>query len=392
MTLVPDLHSMTARFAEEVLGLPIPVEPSRLDPVRKRWASAAMHEELAEFLQADELEDELDALLDLVYFALGRVVEMGILPGPAFEAVHQANMTKRRGELSKRPGSLGYDAVKPEGWEPPDLKPFLTIRRPDLDALWFLDKLAKEHPSDRAAAASSLEMPATPTDQVIEVQPNAHEWEPAAAAAYYDGPLSQDLSEEGPRTKKVLVIGYARHGKDTVGEMLENEYGLTFTSSSEFCAKKVIWPIFCNDEAQDVFLAGAGTNEEYVALKTELHEMSEKYHTGLECFEDRGNHRAFWYKAISDYNYMDPTRLARAIFSENDVYCGIRNPAEFHATVNAGLADIVVWVDRSEHLPPEDESSCGVKPWMADYVIDNNGSLKDLERNVRSLFDRVLEV
>ena len=35
-------------------------------------------------------------------------------------------------------------------------------------------------------------------------------------------------------------------------------------------------------------------------------------------------------------------------------------------------------------------SSCSVEPWMADFVVDNNGSLEDLERNVRSLFDRFL--
>ena len=103
MTLIPDLLEMTRRFNRDVIDLPIPEKPQRLDPERKLWAQGAMSEELVEFMDAETLEDEVDALLDLVYFALGRVIEMGVLPGPAFEAIHVANMSKVKGELSKRP-------------------------------------------------------------------------------------------------------------------------------------------------------------------------------------------------------------------------------------------------------------------------------------------------
>jgi hypothetical protein len=45
---------------------------------------------------------------------------MGVNYGPAFDRVHEANMRRVRGERSKRPGSEGHDAVKPEGWTGPD--------------------------------------------------------------------------------------------------------------------------------------------------------------------------------------------------------------------------------------------------------------------------------
>ena len=40
---------------------------------------------------------------------------------------------------------------------------------------------------------------------------------------------------------KLLILGYARHGKDTVAEMLHRKYGFRFVSSSEFVAQEIIW-------------------------------------------------------------------------------------------------------------------------------------------------------
>jgi len=111
------------QFNLEVCALPIPAEPTIMDEQRLEWANTAMQEELTEFNGACEAGDVLeaaDALIDLVYFALGRLIEMGVPATAVMDEVQRANMGKRRGELSKRPGSKGHDAVKPEGWTPPD--------------------------------------------------------------------------------------------------------------------------------------------------------------------------------------------------------------------------------------------------------------------------------
>jgi hypothetical protein len=57
---------------------------------------------------------------------------------------------------------------------------------------------------------------------------------------------------------------------------------------------------------------------------------------------------------------------------------------------NTGVFDYAVWVDRSDHLPQEDKSSMSLEIWMADYVIDNNGTLSDLQRNTRELVTRLV--
>lgn len=123
------------RFNREVIGLPVPEAPRVLSGDRREFALQAMAEELGEFTDASERGDvaeAADALVDLIYFAMGRLLEMGVPPGPVWEVVQAANMAKERGQLSKRPNSLGYDAVKPEGWTAPDHSWLLHVQIEDL--------------------------------------------------------------------------------------------------------------------------------------------------------------------------------------------------------------------------------------------------------------------
>lgn len=340
--------ALVHRFNTDIIGLPIPETPTRLGEARKEWALGALNEEVGEFEKAETLEGEADALIDLSYFALGRLIEMGIVPGLVFDEVHEANMRKRRGELSKRPNSLGYDAVKPEGWTGPNLLPYLSLDRSDIRAMYDV-KLAM---SELAEAA-----------QTLDVEPG----------------------EAGK--PKFLILGHARHGKDTVAEILRDEYGFTFTSSSLFCAEKVIWDAIHNQQAAiDRHIAAGSPGMSAGQLIEELEMMAGRgYPDYAECFADRCNFRAAWFSLIAAYCYPEKERLAREIFAENDIYVGVRNKRELNAILNAGLADVTIWVDASERVDREPMASCTVEPWMAMFTIDNNGSAEDLHRNVHQL-------
>ncbi|QDP53510.1 MAG: putative deoxynucleotide monophosphate kinase [Prokaryotic dsDNA virus sp.] len=347
-TWVQKYLQLTHQFNADIIGLPIPETPSRLDPDRKKWAEGALSEELTEFIDADTLEDEVDALLDLVYFALGRVIEMGIVPGAAFEEIHATNMGKVRGELSKRPHAKGYDAVKPEGWTPPYLLPYLALDRRQVLAAYD-------------AALSEREATERVTDH--------------------------DIEPEDAGKPKLLVLGHARHGKDTVAEILQREYGFQFTSSSLFCAEHVVWAAIQDTPKAirqhiDAGMPGMSDNQ----LIADLTMMRDQQYANVEdCFKDRINFRTAWFSLIAAYCHPNKERLAREIFEENDIYVGIRNKREFRAAVNAGLVDLTIWVDASERVDQEPMASCTVEPWMADVTIDNNGTEAELHHNVHQL-------
>lgn len=348
-TWMEKLLQLTHQFNTDVIGLSIPETPSRLGEDRKKWATSALNEELTEFKDADTLEDEVDALIDLCYFALGRVIEMGVIPGAAFEEVHVANMTKKRGELSKRPYAKGFDAVKPEGWTPPYLLPYLALNRQQVLEAYSAVL------SSRIEAAECLPEP--------------------------------DVSPMDTGKPKLLIIGHGRHGKDTVAGILRQEYGFEFTSSSLFCVERVIWDaIQDHSGALDKHEKASQPGMRTVDLRTKLESMrGKKYASPKDCFNDRDNFRAAWFSLIAAYCYPDRARLAREIFAENDIYVGLRSAREFRAIVNAGIVDLTIWVDAGERLPAEDSGSMRLKPWMADVIIDNNGDEEELYRNVHQL-------
>jgi hypothetical protein len=162
---------------------------------------------------------------------------------------------------------------------------------------------------------------------------------------------------------KLLVIGHGRHGKDTVCEILRDKYGFSFESSSQFCSK-----LFIFDMLKDKY----------------------GYYNEEECYADRHNHRAEWYDAICNYNVPDAAKLGREIFKAHDIYCGLRNKREFFAMKNTGVFDYAIWVDRSMHLPLESADSMSLEQWMADYTIDNNSDLQNLEFNTTQLLSFIL--
>lgn len=69
------------------------------------------------------MEQQLDALVDLVYVALGTAALQGFDFEEAWRRVHASNMLKTR-HSSTNPGKRNsrYDVVKPAGWIRPNLK------------------------------------------------------------------------------------------------------------------------------------------------------------------------------------------------------------------------------------------------------------------------------
>ncbi len=78
-------------------------------------AIAALHTDGADPNRIS-LPDFVDALADLDYVIEGSRLEFGVDGWPIAQEVHRANMEKQGGGLDEH-----GKAIKPEGWEPPDI-------------------------------------------------------------------------------------------------------------------------------------------------------------------------------------------------------------------------------------------------------------------------------
>jgi predicted HAD superfamily Cof-like phosphohydrolase len=115
-----DLPNVTHARVSGPMGMPADLFQFRLKFLK---------EELDEFQASMEYGDTagaFDALIDLVYVAMGTAHLLGFPWQEGWDLVQAANMAKERATsetASERGGT--WDIVKPEGWQPPDIEGLL---------------------------------------------------------------------------------------------------------------------------------------------------------------------------------------------------------------------------------------------------------------------------
>jgi predicted HAD superfamily Cof-like phosphohydrolase len=101
----------------KIFGLPVGETITLLREERVELRANWLTEEIDEFRCAKNMTEQLDAIADLIYFAIGVFVEMGVDGSKVFELVHEANMTKLDSE--GKPLYENNKVTKPEGWTSP---------------------------------------------------------------------------------------------------------------------------------------------------------------------------------------------------------------------------------------------------------------------------------
>lgn len=105
----------------EVFGHPISPRHQMLGAERAVDRANWMKEEVDEFLEASTMLDQADAIIDLLYFAFGTLVEMGVdCPYTLFKIVHDANMAKLWPD-GKPHFREDNKVIKPAGWVGPEV-------------------------------------------------------------------------------------------------------------------------------------------------------------------------------------------------------------------------------------------------------------------------------
>tara|TARA_R100001198_G_C5174929_1_gene174045 strand:+ start:131 stop:484 length:354 start_codon:yes stop_codon:yes gene_type:complete len=110
--MIKDVDAFLNKFGLKYDGL-----PRSLDKAARSERIRHMYEELQEYDEAKTVAEEFDALIDLIYLAIGTARMQGLDLEVGWDRVHQANMRKiKKGDTDYKAG-----IKKPEGWQKPDL-------------------------------------------------------------------------------------------------------------------------------------------------------------------------------------------------------------------------------------------------------------------------------
>ena len=111
---------------------PHPDKPTLLTGERALTRKSWMDEELGEFIEATEngdIVEQADAMIDVLYLAIGTLVEMGIEPENLFAIVQEANMSKSFPDGKPHYRESDGKIIKPDTWEDPHEKLRAEIER-----------------------------------------------------------------------------------------------------------------------------------------------------------------------------------------------------------------------------------------------------------------------
>lgn len=120
--MIRNVHEFHVKFAQHYPSTPTEM-PASIASLRKKLVLEEATE-LVLAIDRGELDEQLDACVDLIYVVIGTAIALGMthVLEEAFDRVHRANMQKTLApsrHASKRDSA--HDIVKPDGWQKPVL-------------------------------------------------------------------------------------------------------------------------------------------------------------------------------------------------------------------------------------------------------------------------------
>lgn len=155
----------------------------------------------------------------------------------------------------------------------------------------------------------------------------------------------------------LCIVGAGESGKDTVAKILVKRCGLDY---------------------------GGGTSQAFADLIAHGLGVS-----AAEAYEQRRENREYWFRWLSEYRVSDPTGVARIQLSKSDFCLGIRGREELEMCVRDKVVTLPLWVERPGYTDGAHEVTRELVLELGGKIIDNNGNLANLERNVLALAEEL---
>ena len=119
--LIDDINRFHRKFGFKKTDKPsIPDDPELVN-----FRTSFLIEELAEYTNAITQKNKaevLDALVDIVYIALGTAWLFNLPFEKAWKEVQRANMEKIRAKDTTGKRGTKFDVIKPKNWKPPNIE------------------------------------------------------------------------------------------------------------------------------------------------------------------------------------------------------------------------------------------------------------------------------
>lgn len=151
-------------------------------------------------------------------------------------------------------------------------------------------------------------------------------------------------------TKRLLIVGHGRAGKDTALDYLAKittlrNGGTTSLYLCEYVAKKL----------------GLPTDVAY----QRRHESDEM--------------RTFWYNAGNELRQNGPTTLIRMALEHGEMTGGVRDYEEIFAAKREGIVDLIIWIDNNR---VKVDPTVKFSEREADIIIPNHWSLEEFHERL----------
>lgn len=168
-----------------------------------------------------------------------------------------------------------------------------------------------------------------------------------------------------PSDQIILISGYGRSGKDTLGRFIGNQLQGFPPISTSAAACRAYWQALGGETLPPKSLAASIRQ----GMFDDIHDF----------YARRGDHRAAWADFIDQINKASPSGIGlyEEMVREGDrVLVGIRRIAEWEAAKKMFKPVITLWVFRPK-TPPD--PTCEVKSEHCDCTVPNVGTVADLE-------------
>jgi hypothetical protein len=151
-------------------------------------------------------------------------------------------------------------------------------------------------------------------------------------------------------TKRILVVGHGRAGKDTACEYLAAITRLRFAGSTS------------------VYLA------RHVAARLGVSEQ--------EAYRTRHRDRSLWHRVGNEIRRQDPGLLVRESLANAEIAGGVRDREEIAVCRREDLVDLIVWV-ANDRVPHDATVTFGERD--CDVTVPNHWGLDEFHRRLLRL-------